>query len=272
MACTGELTSPTEPLRLLASSLPAVYIGEPVDLPLRPTGGLRPYTYTVVDGRLPPGLSVTGGRVAGTPTAEGRFAFTVEVSDASLNRTVQRFEMLVRPLPEPVIRVDVPATDVQREAALTLRVEAARGWRGAKVEITWDADAFALDPDSVGPTSASVAALWEHEPGRLRVDVAVLGDPLDGERDLARFALAPTEPGPLRLTVTSEHRYAGGHHHATRHEGAPAATAPTDRSDQVPLAPQDDVDDFDDPDDLGPPADDDQLDDDQLDETEEEEP
>jgi hypothetical protein len=221
-ACTGELTSPTEPLRLLASSLPPVYVGERIDLPLRPTGGLRPYTFRVVDGRLPTGMSVDAGRVAGTPTTEGRFAFTVEVSDASLNRTIQRFELLVRPLPVPELRVDAPATDVQRATPLVLRLESARGWRGAKVEVLWDEDAFDLDPDSIAAARPTVAALWEHGPGRLRVDVATLGDAVDGALDLVRFTLVPVESGPLGLTVAGEHRYAGGHHYASVREGSSA--------------------------------------------------
>lgn len=221
-ACTGELTSPTEPLRLLATSLTPIYVGERVDLPLRPTGGLRPYSFRIVDGRLPAGLSVDGGRVLGTPTAEGRFAFTVEVSDASLNRTVQRFELLVRPLPVPELRIDAPATDVQRATPLVLRLESARGWRGAKAEVSWDEDAFELDPDSIAAARPTIAALWEHGPGRLRVDVATLGDAVDGELDLVRFTLVPVEDGPLGLTVAGEHRYAGGHHYASVREGSPA--------------------------------------------------
>jgi hypothetical protein len=219
-ACTGELTTATEPLRLLAGTLPAAYVGEPLDAPLRPTGGLRPYAFTVVDGQLPPGVSVAGGRLTGTPTREGRYVFTIEVSDASLNRTVNRYELLVRPLPLPVLRVDAPATDVQRATSLRLRLESARGWRGAKVEITWDADAFEL-LEGVAPARPTLAAFWEREPGRLRVDVAALGAAIDGDLELGRFTLVPTAPGPLRLTVTAEHRAAGGHHFATRREGAP---------------------------------------------------
>lgn len=89
-ACAGEITTPGEPLRLLSPTLPAAYEGEPYEATLRPTGGLRPYTYAVVDGALPPGLRLEAGRLLGSPTTQGRFAFTVEVSDANLNRTVQR--------------------------------------------------------------------------------------------------------------------------------------------------------------------------------------
>lgn len=264
-ACTGELTSPTEPLRLLATSLPPVYVGERVDLPLRPTGGLRPYSFRVVDGRLPSGLTVDGGRVAGTPTAEGRFAFTVEVSDASLNRTIQRFELLVRPLPVPRLRVDAPATDVQRATPLVLRLESARGWRGAKVELTWDEDAFDLDPDSITAARPTIAAFWEHGPGRLRVDVATLGDPVDGELDLVRFTLVPVETGPLGLTVAGEQRYAGGHHYASVREGSPAVGPRRDPGEPAPGEPLTDPD----PD---APLPDDQLLDDPLPDDPEDEP
>ncbi|CAN5836226.1 hypothetical protein BH23DEI1_BH23DEI1_13280 [soil metagenome] len=248
-ACTGELTSPTEPLRLLATSLPAVFVSERVDLPLRPTGGLRPYSFTVVDGRLPPGLSVAGGRLAGTPSVEGRFAFTIEVTDANLNRTVQRLEVLVRPLPLPALRIDAPTTDVEGPTALRLRLHEGRGWRGAKVELTWDADAFALDEGSVRAANDSLATFWEYADGTLRVDVATLGGALDGEHALLRFTLMPVARGRLGLGLASEHRYVGGHHFETSREGAPVSAPAQTAPGGGAVGPEDPdgLDDFDDP-------------------------
>jgi hypothetical protein len=221
-ACSGELSSPTEPLRLLATSLPAAFAGEQYDVPLRPTGGLRPYGFDVVDGELPDGLTISGGRLVGTPLATGSFSFTVELFDANLNRTVQRYTLTVRPLPSPGLRVDAPTTEVRRPVPLRLTVETARAWRGAKVELAWDAEAFELDAGSVAPARRSITAFWEAEPGRLRVDLAVLGGAIDGEAELLRFTLIPVAPSLLDLALSGESRYAGGHHYAERREGARA--------------------------------------------------
>lgn len=51
------------------------------------SGGMSPYTWAIVGGSLPPGLSLTAsgadaGLISGTPTAAGRFQFTAQATDA----------------------------------------------------------------------------------------------------------------------------------------------------------------------------------------------
>ena len=221
VGCAGELSTPGEPLRLLAPSLPVAYEQERYEATLRPTGGLRPYSFEVVEGALPPGLRLEAGRLVGTPTSQGRFSFTVELRDANLNRTVQRLDVTVRDLPEPVVGIDVPHTELQRATELRLRLESGRGWRGAEVLITWDADAFELEPESVRTAGRDVIAVWETGPGRLRVDVAALGDPLARATDLLRFTLVPVEPQRLGLTLSAASVAAAGRSLSTRRLGAP---------------------------------------------------
>ncbi len=51
---------------------------------LAATGGTPPYTWTVVAGTLPPGLTLSNsGVLTGTPSAAGTFSFTVQVADSS---------------------------------------------------------------------------------------------------------------------------------------------------------------------------------------------
>jgi Tol biopolymer transport system component len=51
---------------------------------LTATGGVAPYTWTVTDGSLPTGLSLsTSGTISGTPTAAGDFTFTIQASDVN---------------------------------------------------------------------------------------------------------------------------------------------------------------------------------------------
>jgi MYXO-CTERM domain-containing protein len=45
------------------------------------SGGMTPYTFALADGDLPPGLSIQGTSLEGTPTAPGVFAFRASVSD-----------------------------------------------------------------------------------------------------------------------------------------------------------------------------------------------
>ena len=47
------------------------------------TGGTAPYTYAVIAGAMPAGLTLsTGGALTGTPTVNGSFSFTVRATDA----------------------------------------------------------------------------------------------------------------------------------------------------------------------------------------------
>ncbi len=47
------------------------------------SGGIKPYTWTITSGQLPPGLSLnTDGVISGTPTTLGKFSFTAKVVDS----------------------------------------------------------------------------------------------------------------------------------------------------------------------------------------------
>ncbi|MGH3117908.1 MAG: Ig domain-containing protein [Gaiellales bacterium] len=47
------------------------------------SGGVQPYTWSVVTGELPPGLELPRreNTISGTPTTAGTFTFTVRVTD-----------------------------------------------------------------------------------------------------------------------------------------------------------------------------------------------
>ena len=47
------------------------------------SGGVGPFTWTVAAGQLPPGVTLTGGHLGGTPTVAGAFSFTIKVTDSA---------------------------------------------------------------------------------------------------------------------------------------------------------------------------------------------
>lgn len=49
---------------------------------LAAAGGGGIYTWSITGGAIPTGLSLTGNTISGTPTANGEFSFTVQVSDS----------------------------------------------------------------------------------------------------------------------------------------------------------------------------------------------
>jgi type II secretory pathway pseudopilin PulG len=50
---------------------------------LSATGGTGSYTWAVISGSLPPGLSLTGSTISGTPTTAGTYAFTLQITDGA---------------------------------------------------------------------------------------------------------------------------------------------------------------------------------------------
>ncbi|MBI4906336.1 MAG: putative Ig domain-containing protein [Acidobacteria bacterium] len=72
-------------LSITTQTLPAGVVGSAYDQTLQATGGIAPYTWLVISGALPVGLTLNGGtgRISGTPstTIGSPFNFTVQVTD-----------------------------------------------------------------------------------------------------------------------------------------------------------------------------------------------
>jgi len=65
--------------------LPDATVGSPYSASLGSSGGTPPYTWRLVHGSLPPGLSLDArdGVISGTSTKSGHWSFTVRVTDAT---------------------------------------------------------------------------------------------------------------------------------------------------------------------------------------------
>jgi hypothetical protein len=81
-----SITVAPSPLTLACASSSGE-VGSPYSSSVVATGGVAPYTYSIVSGTLPPGLTLnpSTGAITGTPTSEGTFSFTVKVTDAQGN-------------------------------------------------------------------------------------------------------------------------------------------------------------------------------------------
>ncbi|MBY0502798.1 MAG: Ig domain-containing protein [Bryobacteraceae bacterium] len=78
----------------------------------RTQGGTGPYTYAIVNGNLPAGLTLVNGTVSGIPTASGAFPVTVRVTDAAgqsntfdvlYNVNSSGFSIVPSPLPDAFV-------------------------------------------------------------------------------------------------------------------------------------------------------------------------
>jgi len=86
-----------EPLSITTSFLPSGTIGVPYGESLSATGGLPPYSWSIVSGSLPPGLALNSstGEISGTPTAAGTYNFTAQVSDLNANTVVKALSIII---------------------------------------------------------------------------------------------------------------------------------------------------------------------------------
>jgi len=80
-----------DPLQITTTSLPGVLVNSSYDQTLAAFGGDSPYTWSVITGSLPSGLSFSpsNGRITGTATTVGSSTFTLQVRDTS-GQTVSR--------------------------------------------------------------------------------------------------------------------------------------------------------------------------------------
>ncbi|HEX2072719.1 MAG TPA: putative Ig domain-containing protein [Geodermatophilus sp.] len=99
---------PALPLAITPQSWPPVAVGEHSNLWIDGSGGVRPYRWAVSAGALPPGMSLIQDapdgpsvRVGGTPTTEGTFDWTLQLTDAQAGTVSRAFTVTVGPAPVP---------------------------------------------------------------------------------------------------------------------------------------------------------------------------
>ena len=81
-----------------ASILPPGTVSVPYSFALAAKGGVKPYTWSITAGSLPPGLKMdTSGVLSGTPTSAGSFNFTAKVTDHSEAHVSQAFTLAINP-------------------------------------------------------------------------------------------------------------------------------------------------------------------------------
>jgi Phosphoesterase family/Putative Ig domain/Abnormal spindle-like microcephaly-assoc'd, ASPM-SPD-2-Hydin/Immunoglobulin I-set domain/Protein of unknown function (DUF1565) len=88
----------TAPLTISTTSLPAGAVGQGYSAQLNATGGTAPYTWSVVSGSLPAGLTLSSsGAISGAPSTAGTSTFTVKLTDLNMLTAQQSFSISINP-------------------------------------------------------------------------------------------------------------------------------------------------------------------------------
>lgn len=70
---------------ILTESIPAASQNQAYSFQIQAGGGMAPFTFAIIAGSLPAGLSLSaGGLISGTPTGTGISSFTIEATDANM--------------------------------------------------------------------------------------------------------------------------------------------------------------------------------------------
>jgi hypothetical protein len=103
MIGTRPFTSQNRVFTITTSTLPRGRKGEAYNQQLLATNGRTPYTWAILSGSLPAGLSLNAsGQILGTPTVFGNFPFSVRATDASNTPAVASFTLNILPDVEPL--------------------------------------------------------------------------------------------------------------------------------------------------------------------------
>lgn len=116
------------PLEIMTSTLPTILRSANFITQLAASGGTPPYTWSIVAGALPSGLSLnaTTGAISGAPTAVGNVAFIVQVTDAQSRTTKREFVINVLPAPLALERASV-SFEVAKGLAFSYQVKVMGG-------------------------------------------------------------------------------------------------------------------------------------------------
>lgn len=226
--CDGS--SGTIPFAILTATLPEAQaeFGELYSADLEARGGIGgDYQWSVVQGSLPPGLSLrpTGtpiSSIEGTPTASGEYSFTVQVRDFFGHTATQSYQLEVPTDPVRITRFTVPTFATGRSYSVDLSAEGGQG------PYTWRVVAGAL------PAGLSLASNGE-----------IRGTPTDEVRGWARIevtdASSPTTSAVAAYRFAVEPRVVawGGEFQATGFDGGVAGIRGTSLNGVVfgPIAP-----------------------------------
>ncbi|MPY66242.1 cell ssuface protein containing Ig-like domain protein [Deinococcus sp. SDU3-2] len=211
-------------LNFTTNSLPVAYAGERYEAPLTVAGGAGPYTVRLASGTLPPGVTLSGQRLTGTPTKTGAYTFTLETADANLSSKVREYTLNVNELPALAVRPQLPTGELRGETRIPLNITAPRTVRAARV--TWELPE-GVTVTRVQPADAAGVLFWKVTGRTLTVDLGFKSVPANGTR-VALVALKPEKVVKLDTTrFAFEARDGTGKLLAEQKLPAPPAPAPT---------------------------------------------
>src|SRR5262245_22937526 len=118
------------PIAITTAALPSGHVRKPYRAALQFTGGTGTPTWSMLDGVLPDGLTLSSdGVISGKPKAVGTFSFTVQASDAGWEGNVAAHSFSVTIRARELVLYALDAGTINGTWSLVADATAADGWR-----------------------------------------------------------------------------------------------------------------------------------------------
>lgn len=137
------------------SSLPSGVAQTNYSRTLQATGGTTPYTWSIVGGSLPAGVTLTSaGVLTGTPTAAGSFSFSVRSTDVGGRYATAPLTLVIAPNNASTLSINHPGWPIGRIGSAFSRSLTATGGSGP---YSWSVAAGSLPPGLSMSSAGSVS-------------------------------------------------------------------------------------------------------------------
>jgi Putative Ig domain len=180
------------------STLPPGIVGTSYSQTLTAANGTAPYTWTLVAGSLPGGLSLSAsGTISGTPTAEGSFDFTIRATDNGSTRqsTQKAFSVAIVSALSITTSSPLPPGTVGTSYSRTLAAT------GGTAPYTWSLASGSL-PGGLSLSSGGVISGTPAVEGTFNFTIRVTDTAQQNSQKAFSLTIVPAG-APLSITTTS---------------------------------------------------------------------
>jgi C1A family cysteine protease len=173
-ACLRARVRSEAELSILTTHLSDGVVGEAYEETMEATGGVPPYTWAIIEGALPVGLELdTGtGVISGTPTEDGDFTVTVNVTDSfdPANTDSTDLALKVYPAPTTTAVTIEPASNkvgIGETFTVDIFVDPATDIAGAQFSLSFDASVVTANDVTEGNLLSQGGAATYFTPGTI---------------------------------------------------------------------------------------------------------
>jgi hypothetical protein len=140
---TLTVNAATSALQITTVQLPDGLVGGPYSSALNASGGSTPYSWSVLSGSLPNGLTLnSAGSISGTPTVAGSFPFTMQVKDAAGQSASGNFTINVVTAAAPTVSISSPASGATVSGTVAVSGLASDGVGISSVQVAVDGGSY----------------------------------------------------------------------------------------------------------------------------------